>query len=222
MHQRRARGLHDALAVQALGSAFDPRLVRAAPADLPRGAVRAHPARDGVAVERCGCAQARRGAEGQGHQLPQKGQVLSAQVGDVAQANLGLPDFAPVQNNVSFNVRRGATRGIHAEPWDKMVSVATGRIFGAWVDLRAGESFGRVVTLEMGPETAVFVPRGVGNSYQTLEDATSYSYLVNDHWSPDARSSYTFVNLADPSLAIPWPITQGPSRRGRSCRVRQP
>src|SRR6188474_1709368 len=81
--------------------------------------------------------------------------------------DLGLPDFAPVQNNVSYNARRGATRGIHAEPWDKMVSVVTGRIFGAWVDLRAGECFGRVVTLEMGPETAVFVPRGVGNSYQT-------------------------------------------------------
>ena len=120
--------------------------------------------------------------------------------------DLGLPDFAPVQNNVSYNVHRGATRGIHAEPWDKMVSVATGRIFGAWVDLRAGESFGRVVTLEMGPETAVFVPRGVGNSYQTLDDATSYSYLVNDHWSPAAHDSYTFVNLADPALGIEWPI----------------
>jgi len=120
---------------------------------------------------------------------------------------LGLPDFAPVQNNVSYNVRRGVTRGIHAEPWDKMVSVVTGRIFGAWVDLREGECFGRVVTLEMGPETAVFVPRGVGNSYQTLEDSTSYSYLVNDHWSPDFRDSYTFVNLADSGLAISWPIT---------------
>ena len=35
---------------------------------------------------------------------------------------LGLPDFGPVQNNVSFNASRGATRGIHAEPWDKFVS----------------------------------------------------------------------------------------------------
>ena len=119
---------------------------------------------------------------------------------------LGLPDFGPVQNNVSFNDQRGATRGIHAEPWDKLVSVVTGRIFGAWVDLREGESFGRVVTVEMGPEASVFVPRGVGNSYQTLEDATAYSYLVNDHWSPAARESYTFVHLADPTLAIQWPI----------------
>ena len=27
---------------------------------------------------------------------------------------LGLPDFGPVQQNVSFNATRGATRGIHA------------------------------------------------------------------------------------------------------------
>jgi dTDP-4-dehydrorhamnose reductase/dTDP-4-dehydrorhamnose 3,5-epimerase len=119
---------------------------------------------------------------------------------------LGLPDFTPVQNNMSFNNRVGATRGIHAEPWDKLVSLATGRIFGAWVDLRRGDGFGRCFTVEMGPETAVFVPRGVGNAFQTLAEQTAYSYLVNDHWSPAARDSYTFVNLADETLAINWPI----------------
>jgi dTDP-4-dehydrorhamnose reductase len=120
--------------------------------------------------------------------------------------DLGLPDFAPVQNNMSFNTAAGATRGIHAEPWDKLVSLAAGRIFGVWVDLRPGSGFGRVFTLELGPETAVFVPRGVGNAYQTLVDGTAYSYLVNDHWSPEARQSYTFVNVADETLGIPWPI----------------
>ncbi|MDO9380912.1 MAG: sugar nucleotide-binding protein [Nocardioidaceae bacterium] len=119
---------------------------------------------------------------------------------------LGLPDFTPVQNNVSFNAKRGATRGIHAEPWDKLVSVATGRIFGAWVDLREGDTFGTVVTVEMGPDTAVFVPRGVGNSYQTLTDEVAYSYLVNDHWSAEARASYLFLNLADETAAVPWPV----------------
>ena len=60
--------------------------------------------------------------------------------------------------------------------------------------------------VEMGPETAVFVPRGVGNAFQTLTDQTAYSYLVNDHWTPAAKDSYTFVNLADETLAINWPI----------------
>ena len=117
---------------------------------------------------------------------------------------LGLPDFGPVQNNISFNDAVGTTRGIHAEPWDKWVSVATGRIFGAWVDLREGESFGTVFTTELDPSRAIFVPRGVGNSYQTLEPDTAYTYLVNDHWSPDA--SYSFLNLADETAGIDWPI----------------
>ena len=117
---------------------------------------------------------------------------------------LGLPDFGPVQNNISFNNEVGVTRGIHAEPWDKFVSVATGRVFGAWVDLREGSSFGSVYTCEIDPSVAVFVPRGVGNSYQTLEPDTAYTYLVNDHWSADAQ--YTFLNLADETVNVPWPI----------------
>lgn len=119
---------------------------------------------------------------------------------------IGLPDFGPVQNNISFNDATGTTRGIHAEPWDKWVSVATGRIFGAWVDLREGDTFGAVFTAELDPSVAIFVPRGVGNSYQTLEENTAYAYLVNDHWSADAQSQYTFLNLADEASGIEWPI----------------
>ncbi len=126
---------------------------------------------------------------------------------------LGLPDFGPVQHNVSFNTTRGATRGIHTEPWDKFVSILTGRVFGAWVDMREGATFGTVFTVEMDPSVAVFVPRGVGNSYQTLEDATTYSYLVNEHWRPG--TAYPALNLADDTVAIPWPI---PLDRGGDLR----
>ncbi len=117
---------------------------------------------------------------------------------------LGLPDFGPVQHNIAFNVARGVTRGIHTEPWDKLVSLATGRVFGAWVDMREGDTFGTTFTLELDTSVAVFVPRGVGNSYQVLEDATSYSYLVNDHWRPG--TDYPALNLADETIAIGWPI----------------
>ncbi|WP_285313376.1 bifunctional dTDP-4-dehydrorhamnose 3,5-epimerase family protein/NAD(P)-dependent oxidoreductase [Pseudarthrobacter sp. fls2-241-R2A-168] len=121
--------------------------------------------------------------------------------------SLGLPDFRPVQNNISFNEKAGTTRGIHAEPWDKFISVATGRIFGAWVDLREGPSFGTVFTAEMDASQAIFIPRGVGNAFQTLEDNTAYIYLVNDHWSAEAQGQYTFLNLADETAAIQWPIS---------------
>lgn len=119
---------------------------------------------------------------------------------------LGLPHFDVVQNNISYNQEVGVTRGLHAEPWDKFISVANGRVFGAWVDLRDGESFGKTLTLEIGPDKAVFVPRGVANGYQTLEENVTYTYLVNEHWSPEAK--YTFVNLFDPALGIDWPIPQ--------------
>jgi dTDP-4-dehydrorhamnose 3,5-epimerase len=119
---------------------------------------------------------------------------------------LGLPSFDIVQNNFSFNRERGATRGLHAEPWEKFVSLANGKVFCAWVDLRKGDSFGKTLTLELTPEKAVFVPRGVANGYQTLEENVTYTYLVNAHWSADAK--YAAVNLFDPALSIDWPLGQ--------------
>lgn len=117
---------------------------------------------------------------------------------------LGLPSFNIVQNNFSFNAERGVARGLHAEPWEKYISVANGSVFGAWVDLRKGSTFGQVFTLEISPGVAVFVPRGVANGYQTLDTNVTYTYLVNDFWRPELK--YSAVNMFDPKLAIAWPI----------------
>jgi len=117
---------------------------------------------------------------------------------------LGLPHFEIVQNNFSYNAEKGVTRGLHAEPWEKFISVANGRIFGVWIDLRKGNTFGKILTLEITPDKAVFVPRGVANGYQTLDTNVTYTYLVNAHWSPEAK--YTSINLFDPALGIKWPI----------------
>lgn len=109
--------------------------------------------------------------------------------------------LVPVQQNVSFNARRGATRGMHAEPWDKWVSVASGRVFGAWVDMREGSAtFGETFSCEIGPETAVFVPRGVANGFQALEDDTTYIYLVNERYQPGAQYAYCSYR------EIEWPL----------------
>ena len=109
-----------------------------------------------------------------------------------------------LQNNISFNEKIGVTRGLHAEPWDKFISIANGKVFGAWCDLREGENFGKTYTTILDPTKAIFVPRGVANGFQTLEANTAYTYLVNDYWSPDAK--YAFVSLFDKTLGIQWPI----------------
>ena len=116
----------------------------------------------------------------------------------------GLPRLDVVQHNVSYNEQVGVTRGIHAEPWDKYVSPAYGRVFTAIADLREGPTYGRVETFELGPGQGLYIPRGCGNSFCTLDPHTVYSYLVNEHWSPQAE--YVLVNLFDPTLAVPWPL----------------
>ncbi len=116
----------------------------------------------------------------------------------------GLPAFEPVQNNVSFNKQKGVTRGIHAEPWDKFISVAHGEVFAAIVDLRKGDNFGVAETFTLTPDDAIYVPRGCGNSFQTLTNDVVYTYLVNEYWRPDA--DYVAVHIKDPNLNIPWPI----------------
>lgn len=121
-----------------------------------------------------------------------------------AQHRETIDNFVVVQNNISFNKEKGVARGIHAEPWDKFISLATGEAFAAIVDLRKGDSFGRVETFHLTPNNAIFVPAGCGNSFQALTENLVYTYLVNAHWSPDAK--YTFVNLRDPDLKIDWPI----------------
>ncbi|SJZ87892.1 dTDP-4-dehydrorhamnose 3,5-epimerase [Pilibacter termitis] len=121
---------------------------------------------------------------------------------------LGFPEeffsYGKLQNNVSFS-RKNVLRGLHAEPWDKYISVAdTGRVLGAWVDLREGDSFGNVYQTEIDASKGIFVPRGVANGFQVLSDVVSYSYLVNDYWAMELKPKYAFVNYADETLGVKW------------------
>jgi dTDP-4-dehydrorhamnose 3,5-epimerase len=117
--------------------------------------------------------------------------------------DLGLPPHTTQQVNRAKNVR-GATRGIHGEPWDKYVSPIFGTFFAAIVDLRPDSpTFGEHESFELDETNAIYVPNGCGNSYQALTDGV-YSYYVGGLWSPDL--DFTVVDCYDPELAIDWPI----------------
>lgn len=119
----------------------------------------------------------------------------------------GMPGtFEALQTNITYSKQAGVTRGMHGEPWDKYISVVIGKVFLAFVDLRAGASFGKLATVAVDPDKAVFCPKGVATSYQTLESNTYYIYSINSFRPPELMAQAKFVNVADPTLAIPWPI----------------
>ncbi len=124
---------------------------------------------------------------------------------DEALRAAGGPPFTPVQWNISES-DEGTLRGFHAEPWNKFVHVASGRVFAAIADLRAGSTTaGAVWTGTLDRATALFVGAGLGNAFQAVSELAVYAYLVDRHWQPDA--DYPYVAWDDPDLAVPWPIT---------------
>lgn len=117
---------------------------------------------------------------------------------------LNLPFLNPKQANVAVSEKKGVTRGLHAEPWDKLIWVTKGKVFCVWLDLREGKSYGRTETKVIQPGTAVWIPRGVANGYQTIENETIYNYLTNGIWRPN--TDYLSVNLGS-AKRISWPIS---------------
>jgi dTDP-4-dehydrorhamnose 3,5-epimerase len=117
----------------------------------------------------------------------------------------GLPAFRPLQQNVSAS-KKGVIRGIHAEAWEKYIHVVDGTVFAAILDLREDSpTFSKVATFELDNSKALFLPSGMGNSFQVTSEQACYSYLVTDFWSADAP--YRMVAFDDPDLNVPWPIT---------------
>lgn len=118
-------------------------------------------------------------------------------------------DVGPwVQVNVT-ETARGAIRGMHGEAMTKLVSVASGRAHGAYVDARPGSaSRGTVVEVELAPGTQVLVPAGVCNGFQALEDGTQFLYCFDVEWTPGMPG--VACSPLDPALGIAWPLEVDP------------
>ena len=100
--------------------------------------------------------------------------------------------------------KKGAVRGLHGEVMSKLVTVAYGSVFGAYVDTRPNsKTFGAVQTVHITPGVQVFVPQGVCNGFQALED-TEYLYFFDNEWAPGMPG--TALCPLDPELDIKWPI----------------
>ena len=116
----------------------------------------------------------------------------------------GLPDLGPWQQVNLTESRAGALRGLHGEAMHKLVAIAAGEAFGAYLDARADSpSYGEVVTVRLTPGRQVLVPQGVCNGFQSITD-TQYVYCFDAEWVPGMAG--TAVNPLDPALGIAWPL----------------
>ena len=126
-----------------------------------------------------------------------------------AESGIAVPERW-AQLNLTWT-RRGGLRGLHGEATDKLVGIASGSAFGAWVDARAGSpTYGAVVTAELTVGTQVFVPAGVCNGFQATSDGgCQYLYCFGVEWQPGMAG--VGLDPLDPELAIPWPLPVDPT-----------
>ncbi len=120
-------------------------------------------------------------------------------------AEAGVPTGPWAQVNIT-ETKQGAIRGLHGEDMIKLVAVAAGEAYGAYVDTRPDStSRGKVVTVRLLPGTQVLVPAGVCNGFQSVSaGVTQYVYCFTSEWVPGM--SGVAVNPRDPALGIEWPL----------------
>ncbi len=121
-----------------------------------------------------------------------------------AEAGVEVPERW-AQINLTFT-RQGALRGLHGEAADKLIGIAAGEAFGAWLDARpASPTFGEVHTEQLTVGTQIFVPAGVCNGFQAVSpDGCQYLYCFGVEWAPGMAG--VAVTPLDPDLGISWPI----------------
>jgi len=117
-----------------------------------------------------------------------------------------------VENNVSYNLRRGTLRGLHyqAAPHGqaKLVRCTRGSIFDVAVDLRPNSpTFRQWVSVLLTQENRLmfYLPGDMAHGFQTLEEDTEVFYQVSDFFLPEA---YMGLRWDDPAFGINWPLSE--------------
>ena len=115
-----------------------------------------------------------------------------------------------VQVNNSLSRYKGTMRGIHYQLQpkgeDKIVRCIKGSLFDVILDLRQeSETFGRWFGEELSAENRrmMYVPKGFGHAFLTLENDTEALYMVTEYYSPNHERA---IRYNDKKFNIKWPF----------------
>jgi dTDP-4-dehydrorhamnose 3,5-epimerase len=115
--------------------------------------------------------------------------------------------------NLSFNCKRGTLRGMHyqATPHEqvKLVRCTRGSIYDVIIDLRAASpTFKEWVGVELTADNyrMLYIPKGFGHGFQTLQDETEVFYQMSEVYVPESGGG---VRWNDPAFDIAWPQPDG-------------
>jgi len=121
--------------------------------------------------------------------------------------------FTAKQFNQSRS-NQNVARGIHAENWNKLITITNGSCFCALVDLRKNSpTFGKSQTFQLGTNLndlkgSIYVTSGIGNSFCVVNGPVDYIYAVDAIWADRDKSGDQSINMFDPDINIQWPISK--------------
>jgi len=115
-----------------------------------------------------------------------------------------------VQDNESRS-SKGVLRGLHFQlpPYaqSKLVRVLEGGVLDVAVDIRHGSpTYGQHVVIALSAENRrqLWVPRGFAHGFVVLSDYATFSYKVDNYYSPEHDRGVAFN---DPDLGIEWRLS---------------
>ena len=114
-----------------------------------------------------------------------------------------------VQDNESRSFR-GVLRGLHFQrpphAQAKLVRVIEGEVLDVAVDIRQGSpTYGKHIVAILSAENKhqLWLPRGFAHGLVVLSETATFSYKVDDYYSPEQDQGIAFD---DPALKIDWQL----------------
>lgn len=115
-----------------------------------------------------------------------------------------------VQDNQSFSAKKGTLRGIHFQKdphaQTKIVRCTKGSLFDVAVDLRKDSpTYKQWFGIELSAENKkqLYVPRGFGHGFVTLEEDVEIQYKTDNYYNFEADGGIIYN---DSEIGIEWPI----------------